>query len=97
MHGDFLLLVLLMVFGCAAFFFGVIYLFCRLFGWVGRGMLSAVRPGAPENRAGTTQERVCLRSGCRRVEYRPEARYCSQCGAPFTQSPAGHESLDRLI
>lgn len=86
MHGDALLIVLLLVFGCAAFLFGVIYLFCQFFAWMGRGLLGMFRPHRPaapvERRKIGSRPRVCPNERCRKVEYRA-ARYCSQCGTPL--------------
>jgi len=84
MHGDLLLLVLMLVFGCAAFLFGLVYVVWCVVGAVGRGMWSLVRPRRPIGK----QEQVrafgraayCPRPNCRKVEYR-NARFCSQCGA----------------
>ena len=84
MHGDALLLIFAMIFGCAAFLFGVIYLICRMLGWVGRGFAGIFRPGAAAAERRMTSEgprgRVCPREECRRVESRLDARYCSRCG-----------------
>ena len=91
MHGDVALFLLLLVLGCAAFFFGVVYLIGRAIAWVAGGLLSlfgggrraccdrARRTGDPRS-----QGRVCPRGDCRRVEYRIGARYCSQCGERLT-------------
>lgn len=76
-----------LVLGCAAFFFGVFYVFFRVIAGLGRGLARMVAPGRP---AGTDPVgarhgpgyRVCPRAQCRRVEYRP-ARFCSQCGCPM--------------
>ena len=86
MHGDLLLVALILVFGCAAFLFGLMYVIWCVVGAVGRGMWGLVRPW---RRIGT-EERVrtlgrpvfCPRLNCRKVEYR-SARFCSQCGAPL--------------
>lgn len=87
MHGDLLLVVVILVFGCAAFLFGVIYLVCSVIGFVGRGVFRVLGPrrratGPPE--AGHRPKTlVCPRAHCRKVEHR-DASYCSQCGAPLT-------------
>lgn len=87
MHADALVIVLVLVFGCAAFLFGVICLIWRAMVWVGRGVLSIGRPSsgrgvrAPARMAPAV--RICPRELCRRVEYRREACYCSQCGSPM--------------
>ena len=84
MHGDALLLILVMVFGCAAFFFGVIYLVFRVFAWFGRGFVGVFRTAPPKEPVGGPHRRrallVCPREECQRVEGRRDARYCSQCG-----------------
>lgn len=87
MHGDLLLVVLILVFGCAAFLFGVIYLVCSIIGFVGRGVFRVLRPTRRrmdlEGGARHPKTLVCSRAHCRKVEHR-EASYCSQCGAPLT-------------
>lgn len=88
MPGNAFLLILLLVVGCAAFIFSVIYLFCRLFSWVGRGVLGARKPCGQtrmsEHPVGGSQRRVCPNVQCRKVEHRREARFCSQCGGRLT-------------
>jgi hypothetical protein len=83
MHGDAVLIVLLLVFGCVAFLFGVVYLLCQSFAWVGRGLLGIFRPCRRADEAGPRmpglRSRVCPNERCRKVEYR-KARFCSQCG-----------------
>lgn len=87
MHGDALLLIFAMVFGCAAFLFGIIYLICRMLGWVGRGFAGIFRPGTAVAKRGEASGgqsgRICQREECRNVESRLDARYCSRCGAPL--------------
>ena len=91
MYGDALLLVLVMVFGLAAFFFGVIYLVFRGLGWMGRGFVGVFRskpveaPNQPLGDAGRRQG--CPRTECGRIEDREGARYCSQCGAGLRPIP----------
>ena len=86
MHGDVFVFILLVVVGFAAFFFSVIYMFCRFIAWIGRGVFGSSRRGPasqtdwacpPVRRA---RRRVCPNERCRNVEYR-DASYCSQCGA----------------
>ena len=88
MHVDALVIILVLVLGCAAFIFGVISLAWQALAWVGRGALGTVRPrrGGNTPPAGMTVRggRVCPRPECRRVEKRREARYCSQCGSPMS-------------
>lgn len=85
MHGDLLLVVLILVFGCAAFLFGLVYMVWWVASTVGRGMWSLVRPrrhvGIPACREACTFGRAvyCPRPNCRKAEYR-NARFCSQCG-----------------
>ncbi len=92
MHGDALIIVLVLIFGCAAFFFGLIYAACRLITWMAGGLWGVFRPQGPRaaiaSRAGGGSARTCSRYRCRKVECRREARYCSQCGAPL---PNGFE------
>ena len=87
MHGDLLLVALILVFGVAAFLFGLVYVVWCVVGAVGRGMWSLVRPRRPvgnSERARTFGRAVyCPRLNCRKVEYR-NAHYCSQCGAPLS-------------
>ena len=83
MHGDLLIVVLILVLGCAAFFIGVIHLACRLIGSLGRSFLGLIHPRAGDRRPSAGpfgRARMCPRESCHKVEYRP-ARFCSQCGA----------------
>lgn len=72
---DPLLLLLLVVFGLAAFLFGLLYSVWWVIASAGRGLVSLVRrrPRPP---------RICSRDACRRLEER-DARFCSRCGAPM--------------
>ncbi len=94
MHGDALLLIVAMVFGCAAFFFGVIYLFCRAIAWVGLGFAGIFRSSSSGARCGMTsrrsRRRICPREECRKMENRADAQYCSRCGAPLTALNVDH-------
>ncbi len=87
MHGDVFLILLLLVFGCAAFLFGVIYVICQMFAWLGRGVWGAFRPHhsacACPPPVGSSRPKVCPNERCRKVEHR-HARYCSQCGSSLT-------------
>lgn len=99
MHGDILIILVLLVLGVAAFFFGVIYAVYRVLASVGRGIAhllwprrvpcSPRVPAAPAARPARSQGRrtfrVCLREQCRHVEHRP-ARFCSQCGAKLPEA-----------
>lgn len=96
MHGgDVLLVVLLLVFGCAAFFFGVICVLCHLFAWMGRGVAGIFHPhrsvGASPRPGLGSRRRKCPNERCRRIEHRA-ALYCSQCGTPLRRAPAGKSS-----
>lgn len=87
MQVDALVIILVLILGCAAFLFGVISLIWQILAWVGRGMVSTIRP-RPAGKASPAapmlrSRRVCPRLECRRVEKRREARYCSQCGSPM--------------
>lgn len=89
MHGEILLVVLILTLGCGAFCFCVIYLVCRFFAFLGRGLAgmfghhpAAKRPPAV---LGRTPVRVCPQERCRKVEHRP-ALFCSQCGARLTDA-----------
>ena len=42
MQVDLVILALMVVFGCAAFFFGIIYAAIRLIGAIGRGIITAL-------------------------------------------------------
>ncbi len=85
MQVDAVVILLVLVLGCAAFFFGLFYLALRALAWMGRGMWGTVRPtGKRGTAAGSaSRPRVCPRDRCRRLEYRAEARYCGQCGEPL--------------
>lgn len=92
MHGDVLIFVLVVVFGCAAFGFGIVYLFCKFVGALFRGVKSlfggAVRkenerqPYAPRPVGRVEVQGRGVMSRCPRCgqpESRP-ATYCGQCG-----------------
>lgn len=84
MHGDLLLVVLILVFGVAAFLFGLAYVVWCIVGGIGRGMWSLVRPwgraGKGVRVCAFSRPMLCPRANCRKVEHR-NARFCSQCGA----------------
>ena len=79
-----IVVVLMLVVGCAAFLFGVIYLTGRLIGGAGRCMMRLVRPGRRQTPgrplAPIQTVLVCPREQCGRTENRSDARFCSQCG-----------------
>ena len=80
MHGDFVLVLVLVIGGCAALLFGVIYTFCQFFAWIGRGVWHVVAPRRARRAGGHwSRPRVCPNERCRKVEHRA-AQYCSQCG-----------------
>lgn len=99
MHGDILIILVLLVLGVAAFFFGVIYAACRALASVGRGIVRLLSPrgvpcsprasappaARPAQSQGRRTFRVCPREQCRHVEHRP-ARFCSQCGAKLPEA-----------
>lgn len=84
MQVDVIVVLLIVVFGCAAFLFGMFYLVGHIVHSVWRGLVNLVRPGRLTHQrvTGETVERVCPRKGCRKIEHR-DARFCSQCGAPL--------------
>lgn len=85
--GDFTALILLLLIGFGAFFFGIIWLVWSLFAGMGRGVMSLMR-GRPVPQSTHPRPfaraavigRICPRAECRKLERRP-ARFCSQCGA----------------
>lgn len=89
MYGDPLILVLVLALGSLSFFAGVVYVFCRFVGMIGRGILRIFgweprrSPGRADYSVGVP--RVCPRPQCRQIEYR-RARFCGQCGAQLTLS-----------
>lgn len=94
MHGEVVVIVLVLVVGCAAFLFGVLYLVSQLFVGIGRGLMSLIRPRSSNQAAGPVRGmagRMCPNPRCRKTEYR-KARYCSQCGARLTDRNGSTES-----
>src|SRR3989304_2114680 len=63
MQGDLLLVALILVFGVAAFLFGLVYVVWCIVGAVGRGMWSLVRPWRPVG----TAARVVWKTSRRRA------------------------------
>ena len=90
MQVDIVVLGLVVLLGCAALLFGVLYALGRVLGTAGRSILSVFGVRPTRTAEGRTVDlgggRVCPRSECRKVEYR-NARYCSQCGADLRGSP----------
>ncbi len=83
MSGDALVVILILVLGCAALVFGVLYVIARAFGEVGKGFFAVLR-GPRGDRRPRPRVRVCSRERCRKTEVR-DGRYCSQCGAPLNE------------
>lgn len=79
--GDILIVGLVLVLGCAAFFVGVIYLFCSFLAVLGRGMISMVFPNWKPSRPRILSGRIraCPNPKCGQLENRP-ARFCGHCG-----------------
>lgn len=83
MQVDLLVIGLVLVFGCAAFLFGILYAIFQLLAGIGKAVWSALFPErkryAGRAMAAGRKRRICPRPRCRRVEYR-DANFCSQCG-----------------
>ncbi len=91
MHADVVVFILVLLVGCAALLFGVLYLIVRALGGVGRGVLSMFGPSGASGRTMRGRRAlVCPRPQCRKVEYR-DARYCSQCGERLVAIPVEDE------
>lgn len=90
MQGDVLLIVLALVVGIAAFFFGIIYMAFRAVAFVGRGVFKTLSPPqiAGSTDATASGRRTCMRASCEKVEVRPDARYCGRCGAELVPTGA---------
>ena len=94
MPGDPVVVVFILIIGCAAFLFGVLYVFGRVIGAVGHSVASIMkgRPGkAPPSRPPGGETLICSREQCRKIEYR-NGRFCSQCGAPLNKPPPGNHA-----
>ena len=88
MQIDVVILPLMLLLGIAAAVIGVIYVIGHVLGSIGRGIGSLLgSPTQPESKFRTETERfrICSRARCRKMERR-DATYCSQCGAPLTDS-----------
>lgn len=96
MYADPFMVLVVLVLGCAAFFFGVIYFFFRLISGVGRGlyrMLYPERSSNPRRHHGRLSTvRVCPRPACGKREHRA-ANFCSQCGTPLVETSTPHSLL----
>ena len=79
--GDILLVGLVLMVGCAAFIFGVIYLFFSMFAMAGRGLVALMWPRRRSTVSDGTlgPSQTCPNPKCRAVEYRA-ARFCGHCG-----------------
>jgi len=94
MHSELLLVVLILIIGCASFLFGVIYLVCSALRIVGRGVYRLVVPSGGRGcaaRRSSGAPLVCSRPGCRKIEYR-KARFCSRCGAALTAAAVSSDA-----
>jgi hypothetical protein len=84
MYVDLFLFLFVVVFGFAAFFFGVIYLVCNVLSGLGRGLFRVLGGGPrgvpPAGSIFGAKRTICPRRGCGHVEQR-RARFCGQCGA----------------
>jgi len=89
-HVEVVVVLAILVFGCAAFLLGMIYLVCQAFGLVWRGVVGLVQPARKGRPRGRTVW-ICPSERCRRVEHR-DARFCSQCG---TRLVAADDGMDR--
>lgn len=79
-----LVVVILLVVGCAAFLLWVLYCMFWVFGKAGGGLLRLVGlgPARWKSHPPTGAAQVCSNDRCQKVERR-QGRYCSQCGAPL--------------
>ncbi len=85
MYGDPVVVILVMIIGCAALIFGVLYFLGRAAGTIGRGFLAILgigRSNVAESGLNGNDTVVCSNEKCRKIECR-DARYCSQCGSPL--------------
>ena len=87
MHADLALMLLVLVFGCAAFLFGIVHFVYWMLSTVWGGLVTVVTPTSkkPSRKAGTAPatRQVCPNRDCRHAEWR-EASYCCRCGARLT-------------
>lgn len=86
-----IVVVFVLVVGCAAFLFGILYTVARLIGGALRCMMHGVRPrhrGVKYARPATAARvQVCANEQCRKTESRKGARFCSRCGMPLGGAP----------
>lgn len=86
MHSELLLVVVILIVGCAAFLFGVVYVICSAIAFVGRQFIALFAPPRqrrPHARLAVTAL-ICPQPTCRKVEYR-RARFCSRCGSALVE------------
>lgn len=83
MHADLALMLLVLVFGCAAFLFGIVYVVYWVLSAVWGGLVTVVTPASEKSsgKAGAAPPngQVCPNRDCRHAEWR-EASYCCRCG-----------------
>lgn len=81
MHGDLILVVIVLVVGFGAFLFAVLYVTFTALASIGRVVTGLFR-GAPVARARSVKRPAlqCPQAKCRHIEYRA-ARFCCRCGA----------------
>lgn len=77
--GDVLLVGVVLVLGCVAFFVGLMYLLFSTLTVVGRSMWALFFPGSRFAGRPLGRSAACPNPKCRAVERRP-ARFCSHCG-----------------
>ncbi len=79
-----LVVVILLVVGCAAFLLWVLYCLFWVFGRAGGGFMRLIGLGPAQPPPSTTAAAatVCSNDRCQKVERR-KGRYCSQCGSPL--------------
>lgn len=91
MHADLALMLLVLVFGCAAFLFGIVYFVYWMLSTVWGGLVMVATPASKKlsgkSGAASSTGQVCPNRHCRHAERR-EASYCCRCGARLTQPRA---------
>lgn len=91
MHADLALMLLVLVFGCAAFLFGIVYFVYWMLSTVWSGVVTVMTPASkkPSRKAGAASPsgQACPNRDCRHAEWR-EASYCCRCGARLTRPRA---------
>ena len=97
MPGDPVVVVFILIVGCAAFLFCILYMFGRMLGFIGQGFMSLFRGrrlAGPSGGIPGKKALICSREQCRKIEYR-NGRFCSQCGAPLTKPPTRTDGVNR--